>query len=89
MPSVVLRNRMVSGDRVDVTYEESDAADDSMVIEHLFATLAHDGALHCTPGDRLMVMIARGVAAVGVAPRGATSNRSQLVPCAVRWPSHV
>jgi hypothetical protein len=72
VPPVVLRIRMVSGDQVDVTYEESDAADDSQVIEHLLATLAQDdGALHCTHGGRLMVVFARGVAAVEVAPRGA------------------
>ena len=72
MPPVVLRIRMVSGDQVDVTYEESDAADDSQVIEHLLATLAQvDGTLRCTHGDRLMVVFARGVAAVEVAPRGA------------------
>jgi hypothetical protein len=72
MTPIVLRLRMVSGDQVDVTYEEPGAANDDQVIEHLLATLAHhDGALHCTHGDRLMVVFARGVAAAEVGPRGA------------------
>jgi hypothetical protein len=72
MAAVVLRIRLVSGDQVDVTYEDLDGVGDQQVIEHLLATLAEDaGALHCRHGDRLMVVFARGVAAVEVAPRGA------------------
>jgi hypothetical protein len=72
MADVVLRVRLLSGDQVDVTYEEPDEADDKLVVEHLVSILADDaGTLHCRHGDRLMVVFARGVAAVEVAPRGA------------------
>ena len=72
MADVVLRIRLVSGDQVDVTYEEAGADDDSEVIEHALSTLAEDeGTLRCRHGGRLMVVFARGVAAVEVAPRGA------------------
>lgn len=72
MAAVVLRLRLVSGDQIDVTYEEPDAVNDHHVIDHVLATLAQDaGALHCTHGDRLIVVFGRGVAAVEVAPRGA------------------
>jgi predicted NBD/HSP70 family sugar kinase len=71
MAAVVLRLRLLSGDQIDVTYEEPDAVDDE-VINHVLATFAEDaGALHCTHGDRLIVVFGRGVAAVEVAPRGA------------------
>ena len=72
MAGIVLRVRLTSGDQVDVTYEERAAVDDTEVVEHVVATLAHDGGvLRCRHGDRLMVLYARGVAAVEVAPRGA------------------
>ena len=72
MVSVVLRVRLTSGDLVDVTYDEPEATDEPAVIERLLGALADDaGFLHCRHGDRLMVLYARGVAAVEVAPRGA------------------
>jgi hypothetical protein len=72
MADVVLRVRLVSGDQVDVTYEEPDADDDNLVVEHVLSILAEDaGKLRCRHGGRLMVVFARGVAAVEVAPRGA------------------
>ena len=40
MTPVVLRLRMVSGDQVDVTYEEPGAANDDQVVEHLLAMVA-------------------------------------------------
>jgi hypothetical protein len=72
MASVVLRVRLTSGDHLDVTYEESSAVDDDEVVEHAVAALAGDGGmLRCRHGDRLLVLYARGVAAVEIAPRGA------------------
>ena len=72
MADVVLRVRLLSGDQVDVTYEEPDEADDDLVVEHVLSILAEDaGTLRCRHGGRLMVVFARGVAAVEVAPRGA------------------
>lgn len=72
MAEIVLRVRLTSGDHVDVTYEDPDAVDQNAVVEHVLATLADDaGVLRCRHGNRLMVLYARGVAAVEVAPRGA------------------
>lgn len=69
---IVLRVRLVSGDSTDVTYEDPDAASDAELIDHVVSTLSSDGGvLRCRHGDRLVVLYARGVAAVEVAPRGA------------------
>lgn len=71
MAEVVLRVRLVSGDRLDVTHE-FDALDEEDVIRHVIDTLAEDsGVLRTRHGDRLLVLYGRGVAAVEVAPRGA------------------
>jgi len=72
MEGVVLRVRLISGDSLDVTYEERDSGSEDEVIDHVVSTLADDsGVLRCRHGDRLLVLYARGVAAVEVAPRGA------------------
>lgn len=72
MEPVVLRVRLISGDTMDVTYEERDASSEDEVIDHVLSALAEDsGLLRCRHGDRLLVLFARGVAAVEVAPRGA------------------
>jgi hypothetical protein len=72
MEGVVLRVRLISGDNVDVTYEERDAGSEAEVVEHIVATLSEaSGVLRCKHGGRLLVLYARGVAAVEVAPRGA------------------
>jgi len=72
MVSVVLRVRLTSGDHVDVRYEEPESVSENEVIEHALSTLGEtSGVLRCRHGDRLMVLYARGVAAVEVAPRGA------------------
>jgi hypothetical protein len=72
MQGIVLRVRLISGDNLDVTYEDSDAGSEDEVVDHVVTTLAHDaGVLRCRHGDRLLVLYARGVAAVEVAPRGA------------------
>jgi hypothetical protein len=71
MAEIVLRVRLVSGDRVDVTWVDPEAGEEEAV-EHVIATLAEDsGVLRSRHGDRLMVLYGRGVAAVEVAPRGA------------------
>ena len=71
MAEIVLRVRLVSGDRVDVTWIDPDAAE-AEAVEHVIATLAKDsGVLRSSHGDRLVVLYGRGVAAVEVAPRGA------------------
>jgi hypothetical protein len=72
MAGIVLRVRLISGESVDVTYEERDASSADEVIDHVVSTLCEDsGVLRCRHGDRLLVLYARGVAAVEVAPRGA------------------
>jgi hypothetical protein len=62
----------MSGDQLDVSYEDAAAVDDDAAVEHAVAALAgDDGTLRCRHGDRLLVLFARGVAAVEIAPRGA------------------
>jgi hypothetical protein len=72
MAEIVLRVRLISGDHLDVIYEEPDAVDPDAVTERAIATLAQDtGTLRTRHGDRLLVFYGRGVAALEVAPRGA------------------
>ncbi|MGW6197185.1 hypothetical protein ACWF0M_13665 [Kribbella sp. NPDC055110] len=71
MARIVFRIRMMSGDHLDVIYEESGVADD-VTVQHAVTALAGDnGLLRCRHGDRDMVLYARGVAAVEIAPLGA------------------
>lgn len=72
MEGLVLRVRLISGDSMDVTYDQPDAASEGEAIDNVVSTLSQDsGVLRCRHGDRLVVLYARGVAAVEVAPRGA------------------
>jgi hypothetical protein len=71
MAEIVLRVRLMSGNQLDVRYEE-DAVDENAVIQRVIDTLAEDsGVLRTRHGDRLMVLYGRGVEAIEVAPRGA------------------
>jgi hypothetical protein len=70
MTEIVLRVRLVSGDQLDVRFEED--GDEDEVVERVLETLADDsGTLRSRHGGRLMVIYGRGVASVEVAPRGA------------------
>ena len=72
MEGIVLRVRLISGDSMDVTYDERDAINEDETIDDIVSTLAGEtGVLRCRHGDRLLVLYARGVAAIEVAPRGA------------------
>jgi hypothetical protein len=72
MASIVLRVRLIAGDRLDVTYEEPGTTDTDEVLEHAIATLAQDaGMIRTQHGDRMVVLFGRGVAALEVGPRGA------------------
>jgi hypothetical protein len=72
MASIVLRVRLISGDHLDVSYEEADTVGDDEVVAHAVAVLAADGGvLRCKHGDRLIVLYARGISALEIAPRGA------------------
>ena len=68
----MLRVRLVGGSSVDVTYEDPDAGSDAEIVEDVVSALAEPaGVLRCRHGERLVVLYARGVASVEVAPRGA------------------
>ena len=72
MATIVLRVRLISGDHLDVVYEESDANEEDVVLQHAIETLQSDtGLLRCAHGDRLLLLYGRGVAALEVAPLGA------------------
>ena len=72
MEGIVLRVRLISGASMDVMYQDRDAGSEDEVIEHIVSTLADEsGVLRCRHGDRLLLLYARGVAAVEVRPRGA------------------
>jgi hypothetical protein len=71
MTEIVLRVRLVSGEHLDVTYEDAGGNADETV-EHVISSLADgNGALRCRHGDRLIVLYGRGVATLELAPRGA------------------
>ena len=71
MAGLVLRVRLMSGERIDVTHAEPDTTDQDELIERVLTTLADpEGRLPCRHGGRLVVLFSRGVAAVEVAPRG-------------------
>jgi hypothetical protein len=72
MAKIVVRIRLIGGDRLDVAYEDPGTADAAEVIEHVISTFAEDsGALRVEHGGRLVVLYGRGVAAIEVAPQGA------------------
>jgi hypothetical protein len=71
MTEIVLRVRLISGERLDVTYDEVDGTPGDAV-DHIISFLADDkGTLRCRHGNRLIVLFGRGVATLEVAPRGA------------------
>jgi hypothetical protein len=71
MAEIVLRVRLLGGEHLDVTYDETGGTLDETV-QRVIGILAEDnGVLHCQHGGRLMVLYGRGVATVEVAPRGA------------------
>lgn len=72
MEAIVLRVRLIGGGSVDVTYEDPDAGSEGEVIDRIVSALSEaSGVLRCRHGARLVVLYARGVASVEVAPRGA------------------
>lgn len=72
MTDIVIRVRFTSGDHTDVRYDDPDATDEEVALEHVVVALGSDtGVLRCRHGDRLLVLFARGVASIELAPRGA------------------
>jgi hypothetical protein len=70
MAELVLRVRLIGGERLDVTYDTGDGVDET--VDRVVDTLAADnGVLRCRHGDRLVVLYGRGIATLEVAPRGA------------------
>jgi hypothetical protein len=71
MAEIVLRVRLIGGERLDVTYEENGGTAEE-VADRVISTLAEgNGLLRCRHGGRLIVLYGRGVATLEVAPRGA------------------
>ena len=71
MTEIVLRVRLISGEYLDVTYDEADGTADEAV-ERAISSLAHNnGTLRCRHGNRLIVLFGRGIVSLEVAPRGA------------------
>jgi hypothetical protein len=71
MSEVVLRVRLVNGDKLDVRYRVA-TDDEEETVKQVIDILAEDsGVLRTSHGDRLVVLYGRGVAAFEVAPRGA------------------
>jgi hypothetical protein len=72
MATIVLRVRLIGGERMDITYEEPQIPDEGELVEYVVSTLAEDsGVLRSRHGGRLVILYGRGVAAIEVAPRGA------------------
>ena len=71
MASIVLRVRLMTGDHLDVTFDEPDTTSDDELLDHAVSALSADpGSLRCQHGDKLILLFARGVAAMEVAPVG-------------------
>jgi hypothetical protein len=72
MARIVIRVRLVTGDRLDVTYEESETSQETAVTENAISVLSDPtGVLRARHGDREVVIFGRGVAAIEIEPRGA------------------
>lgn len=72
MASIVLRVRLMSGDRLDVSYDEPDTADAADVADHVVTALADPcGVIRAGHGDRVIVLYGRGIAAIEIEPLGA------------------
>lgn len=71
MTEIVLRVRLMGGEHLDVTHDDTGGTPDE-IVERAIATLAEpNGVLRCRHGGRLIVLYGRGVATVEIAPRGA------------------
>ncbi|PVG84523.1 hypothetical protein DDE18_02665 [Nocardioides gansuensis] len=72
MATIVLRVRLLGGEHTDLIYEDPGQADEDEIVERVIEELREEsGVLRCRHGDRLVVLYARGVASIEVAPRGA------------------
>lgn len=72
MATIVLRVRLIGGERIDITYDDPAVPDEEELIDRVIGTLTEaSGVLRTRHGDRLVVLYGRGVAGIEVAPRGA------------------
>ena len=71
MTEIVLRVRLISGEYLDVTYDNADGTADEAAEHAITALAADNGMLRCKHGNRLVVIYGRGIATLEVAPRGA------------------
>jgi hypothetical protein len=63
---------LLSGEHTDLTYEDPDQVDEGEMVEQVIEVLREEsGVLRCRHGDRLVALYSRGVASIGVSPRGA------------------
>lgn len=69
--TAVLRVKFIGGAQMDVVVDEPEVGEDELVENAIAALSRDDGVLRARHGDRLVVVFARGVAAVEIAPRGA------------------
>jgi hypothetical protein len=71
MTEIVLRVRLIGGERLDVTYAAPGGTLDEIVDQVISILANDDGVLRCQHGGRLVVLYGRGIATLEVAPRGA------------------
>ena len=71
MTEIVLRVRLIGGEHLDVTYAEPGVTPEEAVDRVISTLTGPNGLLRCRHGDRLIVLYARGIATLEVAPRGA------------------
>lgn len=70
MTTIVLRVRLLGGERADLTHEDPGQDDEGGMVEQAVEVLrAEPGALRCRHGDRMVVLYARGVDSLEVSPR--------------------
>lgn len=72
MSNVVLRVKLVGSGQLDVVHDYAQIDDRTLLTEEAVSALTDPlAALRAGHGDRLMLLLGRGVGAVELAPRGA------------------
>lgn len=71
MTEIVLRVRLIGGEHLDVAYGEGEGTPDEIAEQVISILAENNGVLRCRHGERLIVLYARGIATLEVAPRGA------------------
>ena len=71
MATIVLRVRLIGGERTDLTYEDPGQVNEAEMVEQVIEVLREESGVLRRHGDRLVVLYARGVASIEMGPRGA------------------